>query len=170
MDRVDSYDTDRVGSFLVLLGRDIAATFLYGELYFEGYRRLHVAYLDLGVEHLETVEVIVEVASLESGLTVDGERHFLVGGIFYLTTETHLFEVKYDVGHILNDTGDRGELMLHTVDTNRCDGKTLEGREKDTPQGVAYGHTITVLQRAEFEHSTEVIGFEHDNLVGFLKS
>ena len=59
--------------------------------------------------------------------------------------------------------------MVDTVDTDRCDGEAFQRGEKDTAQSVADGDAVARFQRAEFESATEVVGFEHDYLVGFLK-
>ena len=59
--------------------------------------------------------------------------------------------------------------MLHAVDADVADGISLESREQDAPQGIAYRHTISWLEWSELELAEGVGCFEHQHLVGFLK-
>ena len=169
MDGVDSDDTDGVGRTLVLIGRHIATTLVDAECDMQLSGGFHVADFQIGVKDLEAVEIAVEVAGLEDSLSLNGEGEFLMLGVFNLTAETYLFQSEDNVCHILYNTGERGELMVYTVDLHRGDGIAFERREKDATQCVADGSAIAGLQRAEFKGAAEVVSLKHDHLVGFLE-
>ena len=170
VDGVDSDDTNGVIAFLVLLGGDIATTFLDIEFYLQTGGGLHVADLHVGIENLETVEILVQLLGLEDIGTGNGEGYLLRVDVLNLATETNLLQAKYDVGHILYHTRQVGKLVVDTVNLHRCDGKSLERGEKDTAKGVAYCDTIARFQRTELKGATIVVGFKQDDLVRFLKS
>ena len=169
MDRVDGDDTDGVGGALVLISRHIAAALVDGQGDVQLGLRLHVANLQVGVEYLETVEIAVEVTGFEDCLVFDREREFLMVVFFQLATEADLLESQDDVGHVLDNSGERRELMVDTVDLDRRDSIAFERREKEATQSVADGCAVAGLQRTEFESAAEVVSLEHDHLIGFLK-
>jgi len=169
VDGVDGDDTDGVGGALVLVGGDVATTLVDGEADFELGLGFHVADFEFGVEHLESVEVVVEVAGLEDGLVFDREGEFLVVGILQLLAEAYLLQSQDDVGHVFHHAGERGEFVVDAFDLDGSDSIAFERREKDATQGVADGSAVAGLQRTEFEGTAEVVSFEHDHLVGLLE-
>ena len=60
-----------------------------------------------------------DVAGVYHGLTGGLER----GGqlVALMKAQTHLLEVEDDVGHVLFDARDGGELVKHALDTHRDD-------------------------------------------------
>ena len=86
-----------------------------------------------------------------------------------MATKTDLLQLKDDVGHVLNHTGEGGEFMVDTFNAYRGDCKAFEGREQYTAQRIADGDAVAGFQRTEFENATEIVGLEHDHLVGFLE-
>jgi hypothetical protein len=169
MDRIDSDNTDSGIGILVLVGRDITAALIDGELYLKLCGGLHVADLEVGIENLETVEVTVQVTGLEDGLADNVERNFLILDILNLTAETDLFQFENNVGHILDHTWQRRELVVDTFDADRCDCETFKGREQDATEGIANSDTVAGLQRTELEKATEIVSLKHDHLVRFLE-
>ena len=123
----------------------------------------------LGVENLETVEVTIEVAGFEDRLTNDDERDFLVFELFDLAAEADLLQFKDDVGHVFNHAGKRGEFVVNTFNADGSDCKAFKRREQHTTQRIANGDAIAWFQWTEFEYATEIVGLEHDHLVGFLE-
>jgi hypothetical protein len=118
---------------------------------------------------MKTIQEVVQVTSLELGLADDGESNFLGFVILNLTTQTDLLQLENNVGHVLDNSGERGELVVDTLDVHRCNCEALQGREEDTTQRIADGDAIAGFQRTELKGATEIISLEHDHLVGFLE-
>ena len=169
MDGVDGDDTDGVGGFFVFVGGDVAAALVDGEGDAQLGRSFHVADFQLGVEDLESVEVAVEVTGFEDCLIFDREGELFVVVILQLTAEAYLLQAQDNVGHVLDHSGERRELVVDAINLDRCDSIAFERREKDATQSVADGSAVAGLQRTEFERAAEVVGLQHDHLVGFLE-
>ena len=126
VNRVDSNDSDGVARLFVLFRWDITTAFFDSKLYLEACGGFHMAYFHIRIENLEALQVLVEVACFENVLFFYLETDFFCISIFHLTAEAYLFKVEDYVGHILNHAGQRGELVVYTVNTHRRDGKALE--------------------------------------------
>jgi len=74
----------------------------------------------LRIQHFETLNRL-NVAGSDFAFLVHGERQFL--GLVVLTVqfEFHFLEIQDDVGHVLNHSGQRGELVLRTSNFYRGD-------------------------------------------------
>ena len=57
-----------------------------------------------------------------------------------------LLEVEDDIRHVLEYTGNRGEFMLHAVELDGYDARSLQGRQEYPPQGVTDGYTESPLK------------------------
>src|SRR5581483_9742073 len=55
--------------------------------------------------------------------------------------------VEDDVGHVLDDAGDRADLVLHALDLDLRDGAALEAGQQDAAQAVADGDAEAALER-----------------------
>ena len=106
----------------------------YGELHGKGSVRAQGGDVVLGIEDLH-LAVCLDVPrgdfALAGGLDIDR-----LGRIAVQTGDNAL-HVQYDLGDILGDAGDGGELMLDAGDLDAGDRRSGQGGEKHTPQGVA---------------------------------
>src|SRR5215467_16353022 len=68
-------------------------------------------------------------------------------GAVAVELEGNLFEVEDDVGRVLNDAGDRLELMQHTFDPHSSHGRAFNRRQQHAPQGVADGGAEPAFER-----------------------
>ena len=55
-----------------------------------------------------------------------------------LLFETDLFQVQHDIGNVLKHALDRGEFVFNAFEADGRDGKTFQGRNQDTAQGIPY--------------------------------
>ncbi len=83
--------------------------------------------------------------------------------------KVYFLEVKNDVCDIFLDAGDSVKLVFHSVNADRRNGETFEGGEKDATQGVANGYTISRFQWLKLKFTEMIIGFQHEDFVGFLE-
>ena len=60
-------------------------------------------------------------------------------------------DVEDDVGHVLDDAGDRADFVLHALDLDAGDGAAFEAGEQDAAQAVADGHAEAALERLGVE-------------------
>jgi len=118
-DRIDRDHADRLALALVPLGGDVAATLLDVELHpqvtlVRDRRDVEVAVDDLHVRGG------LDVRSMDLGRAahVQGQRHRVLGEAL----KVELLEVEDDLGHVLFDVRDRGELVRHAIDLDRRDG------------------------------------------------
>ena len=78
----------------------------------------------------------------------------LVGG----HGQPNLLEVEDDLGHILNDSRNGGEFVLYTLNPGGDDGRALQGRQEDTPQGIAERCAEPAFQGLAHEPSEHIGG------------
>src|SRR5262249_37418939 len=78
-------------------------------------------------------------------IDADGAR--LLAGVLH----HQALDVEDDVGDILDDAGNRGDLVLHALDLDTGDGTAFEAGQKDTAQAVADGHAEAALERLGVE-------------------
>src|SRR5205823_4576956 len=74
------------------------------------------------------------------GLQVDRFRSVAV------ELERDLLQVQDDVGGVFHYTGDRLELMQHTLDLDGGNGRALDRAEEHATQGVAHGGAESALE------------------------
>ena len=56
-------------------------------------------------------------------------------------------DVQHDVGHVLDDAGQRGELVLRAVQLDLRDRAAFQAGEQNPPQAVADRHAEAALER-----------------------
>src|SRR5438045_2975907 len=100
----------------------------------------------LRVEHIETLDGL-DVAGGDLAFFVDGERKLLRFVVLTIDLELHLFEVEHDVGHVLNDTGQSGELVLRARDLHRSNRGAFERGKQDAAKRISNGVTVTGFKR-----------------------
>ena len=169
MDGVDDDDTDALVERLVIFSGDIAATLIDSDFHSDTHGGVHGADHLVLVEHLESVEEAVHVAGDEGGLSGDDDGGLLAGLLGDAVFQAHLLEIEDDVGNIFHDTGDGGELLSHTFDLDGGDGEAFQRGEQDAAECIADGHAVAGLEGAELKLTMEIIGFHHDDFIGFLK-
>ena len=109
------------------------------------------------------VEVAVDDLDVAGGLDVggvhlgrpadvEGQRDRVLGEAL----QVQVLEVEDDLGHVLLDVRDRGELVGHAVDLDRGDRRPPQRGEQHPPQGVAEGGAETGLERLDLELAERV--------------
>ena len=126
IDGVDGDGVDRGAGHFVLVGRHIASALIDVELDIELHRRLKVANDEIGVEHLEGAEILVDVASLELLLAGDSKADLLVDFSGDHLFEAHLFEIQHHISDVFNNAVDGSKLVGDTVDVDRSDSKAFK--------------------------------------------
>ena len=137
---VDGNDADGLVGFLVFVARAEAAADFDFEFHFELFLLVESADVLLGVDQFEVL-VQSDVARQNGSLLVDGEEKGL--GIARMGAEKDFFEVQDDVGDVLANALDAGELMHGAIDFDGGDGGAFEGGEQDAAEGVADGVAVT---------------------------
>src|SRR5437764_28830 len=97
-----------------------------------------------GIQHLDVL-VDDDVA----GLDFFGPLHLDADGLLLLRVhpEEDFLEVEDDVGDVLGNVGDGGELVLHAFDADAGHGGALQRAEQHAPQRVAEGDAEAALDR-----------------------
>ena len=142
--RVDRNHADRRLRRLVALGLDVAAAGADVQLHAQ-LRALRAGQdLVIGVQHLDAVGER-DVAGRDLALAVLLEAQHARLRVDRLQQD--LFEVQHDVGHVLDDVGDRGELVQRALDLDRRDRRALQRRQQDAAQAVAQRRPEAALER-----------------------
>src|SRR5712664_3252794 len=68
-------------------------------------------------------------------------------GVFARILHHQALDVQDDVGDILHDAGNGGNLMLHALNLDARDGAAFETRQQNSPQAVADGDTEAAFKR-----------------------
>ena len=98
----------------------------------------------------------IRLEDLDVGVALDVARAHLAGlvhpqvqrlRVVDVQLQRDLLQVEDDVGRILDDAGDRRELVEHTVDLHRGDGRAFNRGEQHAPQRVADGGAEAALER-----------------------
>ena len=90
--------------------------------------------MQTGVQDLDLLVGLQDRCSHIGGAThVDPEGHGLVA----VATQLHVLQVQDDVGHVLHDTVDGGELVQGIVELDLRDRCARNGREQGPPERVA---------------------------------
>ena len=104
-----------------------------------------------GADHVILVDELelggnLEVAAAHGAGTIDRD-----GGRGLVArahgTEHQALDVEHDVGDVLVDALDGGELVLDAVNLDGLDCRTLEGGEQHATKGVTEGVAVATLQR-----------------------
>ena len=120
------------------------------------------------VEDLD-VRVLLEVGRGDDARSLLLEVERL--GPFTVQLEGDLFEVEDDVGHILDDAGERRELVQHALDADSRDRGALDGGEEHASQRIADRGAEAALEGLGGEAPVvrrEGLGIVFE-LLGFLK-
>ena len=167
--RIDGNHIDRVSGITVLFCRNVTSAFIDIDFDLEICAFVHVTDHQVGIQHFKSGKVFTYISGFEHIGSRYRNRYFLSLDFFHDLFESHLFEVENNVGYIFDDTGYGRELVLHTADANRCNGKAFKGVEEDTAQRVTDGNGVARLQGTEFEFTEKRVGLEHEDFIGFLK-
>ena len=98
----------------------------------------------LRVEHFVTRDFL-NIASSDFALFIHVERKFLwlvtVAGL-----EFYFLQVEHDIGDVLDDSRQRGELMLHSGDFYRDNGGAFERGKQYASERISNGVTVSGLK------------------------
>ncbi len=144
IDRVDRNEADGRIFGLVLVSRDIAFAGVDGQLDKQIGAVIKVADHVLFVENFDAV-AFGDVTSGNNTRTFGIDRQAL--GAFDFHAQGNAFEVQDDVGDIFAHARNRGKLVQHVVNLDRCDGGALQARHQNAAQRVPEGQTKTAFQR-----------------------
>ena len=89
---------------------------------------------------------------------VEAQRDRLVG----VHTDQEVLQVQDDVGDVLFDPGQRGELVQRLVEAQLGHGATGDGREQGAAQGVTQRRAEARVERADGEALAVVLLFVDD--------
>ena len=144
-DRVDRDDADRQG--LGPLDTEVPDAALDRHVHVdrhvvrvEGHQH-EVAVHDLDVRRLQDVRREHRAGAALGEPELDGVRREAL--------HAELLGVQDDLGDVLLDPGDRGELLVDVPDLEGRDRGALERGEQDAPERVAEGHAVAGLQRSD---------------------
>ncbi len=167
--RVDRDEADAEIAVEVLVGGDVTAAALEAHLHVELAAFADGADVDVLVENLD-VGVSLDHAGGDDARLVRMQVERLRAVAVEL--ERNLLQVEDDVGRILDDAGDRLELVQHALDLDGGDGRALDGREQRAAQRVADRGAEAALKRLRGELAVLVgqcFGVDGETL-GFLKT
>src|SRR6201999_1675413 len=100
--------------------------------------------LKLGVEYGDVADGL-DVAGGHGARTLLLHDHAF--GAFALHLDRDVLDVEDDVGDILTNARNRGELVQHAVDVHRLHGSALQRGQQDAAQRVAERLTEAALER-----------------------
>src|SRR5262245_51029312 len=147
-DRVDRAHADRIAWLLVLVGHAVPDAALDGHLHLERPTLADRGQVQVGVQDLDAGgrrDVTGGDLGRALGLQVHRGRLLEVGA------DHELLEVQDDVGDVLSDLGDRGELVQHPVDPDRRDRRPGDRRQQRATERVADRVAEARLQRLDRE-------------------
>src|SRR5450432_1027026 len=143
-ERIDGDDAHRHLGILVALGRNVAAARAHLQLDAQLGALRAGQHVVVGVEHLDAVrEDDVARRDLALAVLLDADDARLRVDAL----EQDLFEVQHDVRDVLDDVGDRGELVEGALDLDGRDGRALQRRQQDAAQAVAQRRAEATLER-----------------------
>ena len=90
--------------------------------------------MDVGIQNLD-VRVRGDIARLHLARLFGIEKDCL--GMVHVELERDLLQVHDDVRSILGHVGNRGELVQHPFNLDRCDGRSFDRRKQHATQGIA---------------------------------
>src|SRR5262249_32591568 len=143
---IDRDDADLALLAGILVGGAVAAAVLgrhfHGEEHVVGERGDDV----LGVDDLDRfVGGDVGGRHHAAVVAVDADGLGLVAGVL----DHQALDVEDDVGDVLDDAGDGGDLVLHALDLDARDGAALQAGQEDPAQAVADGDAEAALERLD---------------------
>ena len=80
-------------------------------------------------------------------VAVDADGLRLIAGVLH----HQALDVEDDVGDVLDDAGNGGDLVLHALDLDAGDGAAFQAGEQDAAQAVAHGDAEAALERLDGE-------------------
>jgi hypothetical protein len=104
--------------------------------------------VDVGIEDLD-LRVLGHLSGRDVARAADVDREDL--RLLRVESERNLLQVQDDVGHILLNARDRGELVQHPLDVDGGDRRPLDRRQQATAKSVANGRRETPLERLRGE-------------------
>src|SRR5688572_18209675 len=154
VDRVDRKPADLVVVALVLHRADVAATTLDDELHLDLALGVQGGDLQVGVVHLDARGRLDVSCSHDAGTRLaEHHRDWLV----VLAGDDEALEVEDDLGDVLLDALDRGELVQSRVHLDAGDRGTRDRGQQGTTQRVAERVAEAGLQRFDHEPRTELV-------------
>ncbi len=105
-------------------------------------------------------DVGIRFQDLDVGIAFDVARAHFTGlvhpqvqrlRIVDVQFQRNLLEIEDDVGRVLDDSGDRRELVEHPVDLDRGDRGALDRREQHAADGIADRRAEPALERLRVE-------------------
>src|SRR3569833_925660 len=126
VDRVDSDNANVSVWVFVFLALNITAALIDGQLDLQGYRSIHVADHQVGVQNGKVIRELGNVAGFESILTVYDHKYFFSIARVTRFFQTNLFQVQNDLGNVLNNTLDGRKLMRYARKTNGSNCKAFQ--------------------------------------------
>src|SRR5262249_52059415 len=124
-----------IGLFVLVTGQETAADFNF-EFHLEFSLLVQRADVLVGIDEFDVLIELNVGGRNRAFFVYRKQQHLRVARVGF---KEDLFEVQDDVGDILNDTFDGGELMHGAVHLDRADSCALEGGEQHSAQGVADG-------------------------------
>ena len=153
VDGVDGQTSDLGVRVLVEGGGDVAAAALDDEFHLDASVIIEGGDVQVGVVDRHTGRR-VDVGSSDlagTGLAqVHGDGLVLLGG------QDELLEIEDDLGDVLDDSLDGGELVLDALDLDARHRRARDGRQQGATQGVSDGVTKTGLQGLDDELGAEL--------------
>ena len=169
-DRVDRDHADR--QRFGPLGRQVADAALDGQVDLDRHVvRVERHEDELGVDDLDVGRLGDVGGRDRARAALDEAELDRVGGE---ALEAELLDVQDDLGDVLLDPGDRGELLVDVADLDRGDRGALQRGQEDAPQGVAERDAVAGLERtrlvlgvgADFLDGLDLRALEFDHGLG----
>jgi hypothetical protein len=135
---------DAQGFVEILVGRDIAAAAFDDHFDIQLAVPVEGGNMNVRVQDLD-VSVMDDVRRLGLGRALYLESYLF--GLTPLDVEGDALDIQDDVGHILDNTWDCGELVQDALDAQGRDGRAVDGGQQDPPQGVSDRDTVPALKR-----------------------
>src|SRR5262245_8870770 len=145
---VDRNHADRTLGLRVLVGGDVAAATVDLDFHAQIAVLVERRDVEVGIQHRH-LAVHLQIPGANLALATHLERALL--GPVTQELQSHLLEVEDDLRDVLDDTGERRELVQHPIDSNGRDGGSLQGRKQDPAQGVTEGQAEPALERLDRE-------------------
>src|SRR6185437_8642284 len=161
---IDRDQADRRVLGTVALGGDVALAGGDGELHADLGALVQRADLQIRIEHHDIADGL-DVTGGDDARTLLLHDHAL--GAFALHLDRDVLDVEHDVGDVLANARDRGELVQHAVDVDRLHGSALQRGQQDAAQRVAERLTEAAFQRLRHQRreTVRVVARGHLELV-----
>ena len=123
----------------------------------------------VGIDYLKSREHLADVSGLELFLTRNCDGSLFEFSFFDNTLEIDLLKVKDYVRDIFLNACNGIEFVADAVNFNRGNSKAFERRQQYSTESVAHSDAIAGFQRLELKLAVEIVGFQHEDPVGFLE-